>query len=132
VRIESRGNEQDVWLELSQDRQHDLFEHNPVVLVGRAHFERKVDRPACARAISNLIGRSGSRIVGKLMRGDVQHVRIVLEDVLRAVPMVHVVIDDRDVAGPERFRVSGGDGDVVEETETHRPVVLGMVSGRPR
>ena len=65
------------------------------------------------------------------MRRHVQHRRIVLEDVLRPVAVMHVVVDDGDACRAERARVRRGNRDVVEETESHRAVALGVVAGRP-
>ncbi len=59
----------------------------------------------------------------------VQHVRIVVEDVLGAVAVVHVPIDDRH-ALPGCCELRRSDRDVVEEAEAHRPVGHGMVSRR--
>jgi hypothetical protein len=50
--------------------------------------------------------------------------------VLRGVAVVDVVVDDRDPADARRARVSGADGDVVEEAEAHGTGPLGMVSRR--
>ena len=72
-----------------------LVEHQPVVLVDRADLERHVDGEARARARADLVGRAGARVERILVRRDVQHVRIALEDVLRAVAVVDVVVDDR-------------------------------------
>jgi hypothetical protein len=49
---------------------------------------------------------------------------------LRPVSVVNVVVDDRDAIGAKRARMRGGNGDVVEETESHRPVALCMMAGR--
>ena len=65
------------------------------------------------------------------MHRHVEHLRIVLEDVLRAVAVMHVVVDDGDAVGAERAGVRGGDGDVVVEAEAHRAVALGVMAGRP-
>ena len=55
-----------------------------------------------------------------LERAHHQHALVVLEDVLGAVAVVHVEVDDRDALEAVRFeRVRRGDGDVVEEAEAH-------------
>ena len=52
----------------------------------------------------------------------VEHARIVPEDVLGAVAVVDVPVDDRDALGAvRRLRVARRDGGVVEEAEAHRP-----------
>jgi hypothetical protein len=54
---------------------------------------------------------------------DVEHVRVVPEDRLRAVAVVGVPVDDRDARRAEPLqRVSRGDRNVVEEAEAHRAV----------
>ena len=59
--------------------------------------------------------------------------RVVPEDVLRAVAMMHVEIDDRDPFGAVgRLGVARGDGRVVEEAEAHRGRDFGVVPRRAR
>ena len=65
------------------------------------------------------------------MHGDEQHRRVLLEDVLRAVAVVDVPVDNRDAlyaVHPPRCR--RGDRRRVVETEAYRLVGLGMVAGR--
>ena len=66
-----------------------------------------------------------------LERRDHQHPRIGGEDVLGAVAVMDVEIDDRhalDAMGGQRVR--GADRDVVEQAEAHRAVALGVVARR--
>ena len=61
------------------------------------------------------------------------HAFVVPEDVLRAVAVVDVEIDDGDALGAMRgLRVARGDRRVVEEAEAHRGRDFGVVAGRPR
>ncbi len=61
-----------------------------------------------------------------------QHALVAGEDVLGAVAVMHVEVDDGDPRRAVRLeRVRRADGDVVEEAETHRPVALRMMPGRP-
>ena len=55
-----------------------------------------------------------------------------LEDLLGAVAVVHVPVEDQDALGATRARVLGGDRDLVHEAEPHRLVGLGVVSGRTK
>ena len=57
--------------------------------------------------------------------------RVALEDVLRAVAVVHVVVDDRHLVRAERPRVRRADGDVVEQAEPHRAAAFRVVPRRP-
>ncbi len=67
------------------------------------------------------------------MGGAEQHGRIVPEDVLRAVAVMHVPVDDRDPLGPVNLlRMARRDRDRVEETEAHGLVLLGVMSRRTR
>ena len=60
-------------------------------------------------------------------------VRIVPEDVLRAVAVVDVEIDDRDALGAVyRLGVTRGDGRIVEETKAHRRRDFRMMARRAR
>ena len=45
-------------------------------------------------AAAGFINVPGPRVKGVLMGGDVHHLRIVIEDVLRAVAVVHVKVND--------------------------------------
>src|SRR5262245_55820652 len=62
------------------------------------------------------------------MRRDEQDGVIAVEAPLRGVAVVDVVIDDGDAIEATGTRVRRGDGDVVEETESHRTVPLGMMT----
>ena len=65
------------------------------------------------------------------MGRDAKDVRVVFEDVLRPVAMMHVVIDDGDLRRAIGARVRGGDRDVVVQTESHRAIALGVMAGGP-
>ena len=79
----------------------------------------------------DLVGRSGARIERILVQRHVQHRRIGLEHVLRGVPVVDVVVDDRHAPDAGRPRVCGGHRHVVEQAEAHGAVALGVMARRP-
>ncbi len=65
------------------------------------------------------------------MERDEEHRVVAAEDCLGAVPVVHVVVDDRDPREPElRLRVARRDRHVVEHAEPHRLVGERVVAGR--
>jgi hypothetical protein len=65
------------------------------------------------------------------VQADVQDGRVLLKDVLRAVPVMDIPVKDRDPFDPMPvLRISRPYRDVVEQAETHRRVGLGMVPGR--
>ena len=63
--------------------------------------------------------------------GHVEHARVALENVLRAVPVVHVPVEDEHLFGASPLGGPGGHGSVVEEAEAHGHAALCMVPGRP-
>ena len=65
------------------------------------------------------------------MRRHVEHVGIVLEEMLRAVAVMQVPVDDDDATDARAAEMRGRDRDVVEETEAHRAPVLGVMTRRP-
>ncbi len=64
------------------------------------------------------------------MHREVQHPAVVVEDVLGAVAVVYVPVQDGDPLQPAREGVAGGDGGVVGEAEPHPVVSSGMVARR--
>ncbi len=70
--------------------------------------------------------------MGILVRAEKQNRGIVVERMLRAVPMVHIPIDDHDAfQSMLLLKIPRGDGHVIEQAEPHGPIPLRMVSGRP-
>jgi hypothetical protein len=89
--------------------------------VAVARLQRDVEGRAHAGAAAALRGVAGSGIQRHLVGRVVEDRGVLLEDVLGSVPVMHVPIDDHhaiDRAGGAEHR--GGNGDVVEETESHR------------
>ena len=65
-----------------------------------------------------------------LVGADEEHARILVEDVLRAVAVVRVEVEDPDPFTGVGER-SGDDGDVRDEAEPHRLRAGRVVPGRP-
>ena len=65
------------------------------------------------------------------MRRDVEHARVIPEDLLRPIAVMDIPVDDEHalVAFDE---LSCGDGNVVEETKAHSAVVESVVTRWPR
>src|SRR5690606_3112450 len=67
----------------------------------------------------------------RLVRRGVHDTRIAGEDIGRAIAVMDIEIDDRDALdGMRGERVGGTDGDVVEQAESHRGVLRGVMAGR--
>ncbi len=65
------------------------------------------------------------------MDTEVKHVRVVVENLLRAVAVMHIPVDDQHL---RKFvlllDVAGGDGHIVQQAEPHGPVARGVMAGR--
>ena len=95
------------------------------LLAARARRKRDVDHVR-GRIVEARIG-----IERMLERRHHQHPRIAREDVLGAVAVMDVEIDDRHALDPvDLERVRRAHRDVVEEAEAHRAVALRVVAGR--
>ena len=84
----------------------------------------------CPLAAADFVELTGAGIEGRLVHRHVEHLRIALEDVLRAIAVVNVVVDDRDPIDAERTGMRRADRDVVVEAEAHGAIAFGMVAGR--
>ena len=103
----------------------------PHHVAGRPRRQREVEGEA--RLPPGRRPRRGGPVPGierMLVGRDVEHVGVVPEDLLGAVAVVHVPVDDQHPLAPRRAR-RRGDGDVVDETEAHGPVGGRVVTGRP-
>ena len=66
------------------------------------------------------------------MDGVVKYGRILFEDVLGSVAMMHIEVDNSNpIDAPLILKVAGGNGHVVEIAKPHGIGDLGMVSRRP-
>jgi hypothetical protein len=130
VAVEAGGDEDEVRRELARDREDDLVERACELGIAEAGGERQVERPAGAGAGADLGDRAGPGIDAVLVRRHVEDARVVLEEMLRAVAVMQVPVDDADAADTRRAQRRRGDGNVVEEAETHRARVLGVMARR--
>jgi hypothetical protein len=106
---------------------HDLLERAHVLLVARSCGQRDVHGGVVA-----LAGPAGARVERPLVERHVEDARVVPEDVLRAVPVVDVPVEDRHpLERVLRLCRPSRDRGVVEEAEAHRAVGRRVVAGRP-
>mmetsp|Transcript_61697 Transcript_61697/g.151865 ORF Transcript_61697/g.151865 Transcript_61697/m.151865 type:complete len:338 (+) Transcript_61697:167-1180(+) len=126
--IEARRHEHKVGSEGRRDRSHEPAHGEVVDGVTRvAHWvlERDVDRVPAPRALPDLVECPRSREeVGLLkpasVHRDVEHIRVIVKDVLHPVPVVHIPIKDEDLLGAELAAcLTRRDGHVVVEAEAH-------------
>ena len=129
--VEAGGQQDEVGIEPG-DHGHDQLAHRAVVVgVPAARLERHVQREAEPVAPSHVAGRARPRIEGVLVERDEQHRGVLVEHPLGAVPVVHVVVDDRDPVEARRPRGRRRHRHAVEQAEAHRPVRLGVMARRP-
>ena len=115
----------------ARDRRDDVLDERQELLAPGARRDRQVDGVALALALAGVLGGAGAGIERPLVDARVEHVGRGGEDLLGAVAVVDVPVEDQHPLGAARGdRVPGGDGDVVEQAEAHRAVALGVVAGR--
>ena len=129
MRVESRRYDQQVGREVVEPRQDRRFERLAEHVAAVAGAQRRVDDLV---VLAGLAERAGAGIERHLVGRRVHDGSVVPEDVLGAVAVVDVEIDDGDALDAMgRLGVAGGDRRVVEEAEAHRRRRLGVVAGRP-
>src|SRR5690606_6669570 len=93
--------------------------------------ERNVQREARGRTRTGLRCEARARIVMVEVQRQVEDTRILVEDVLRAVAVMHIPVDDQDALDAVfRLCSTRRDRDVVEQTEAHCAIRGRMMSGR--
>ena len=130
VGVEAGGDEQPVGAMRLDDRGDEFVERLAIHVAARAGREGQVAvRHRCVRS-ARLAGPPGSGVERRLVRRHVQHTLVVVEDVLGAVAVVHVPVDDGHPLAT-RGELGRRHGDAVEEAESHRPVGHRVMPGRP-
>ena len=62
----------------------------------------------------------------------IEEIAVRREDLLRAIAVMDVEIDNRNALGIIMYaRIKCGDSGIVEQAEAHGPARFGMMSGRP-
>uniref|UniRef100_A0A8W7PBL6 Uncharacterized protein n=1 Tax=Anopheles coluzzii TaxID=1518534 RepID=A0A8W7PBL6_ANOCL len=113
-----------------QSRQIQFSTSAPQSLHGDVHVEAPA-RPAADDGVVRVGAAREERPIVVPVHRDVQHVRVLLEDVLRAVAVVHVPVDDQDAPQPVPLdRMPGRHRDAVVDAEAVRRVRLRVVPGR--
>ena len=126
--VEAGRDYQDVRLELAQPRQDHGFERFAEGVAAVAGRERRVDDGVVFAAFAD---RAGAGIKRHFVGRAIHHGFIGPENILRAVAVMHVEIDDGRALGMVAvLRIARRDRRVVEQAEAHRPRRLGVVAGR--
>jgi hypothetical protein len=119
VRVSAALGEQHVGRERADHRRDDGVEGAQPASVAGAGRQRHVDRAALGARAAGLGGEAGAREQRErgLVQADREHPRIVVEDLLDAVAVVHVDVHVRDPLGPQVEEPGDGDGRVVVDAE---------------
>ena len=132
--VESCGDDDEIRVETFGDGIDDEVKRGEVIGVAQALLlprDVHVEPLPSARADLGRRPRPGIKSVAVAMQRDVQHPRVFVEDVLNAVAVVHVPIqDEHPPRGASLERDARGDRGVVEETETGGAAAIGVVSRR--
>ena len=127
--VEAGGHEHPGGREPLDRRCHHLVDRRERGVTGGAGRKREVDRRPRRRRAAGLGGAAGAGIERRLMRRHVEHARVVPEDVLGAVAVVHVPIEDQHPFAPFGER-GAGDRDVVQQAEALAALPGRVVAGR--
>lgn len=128
-RIESRRDHHQVRTKRLRFRQQHFTERSHNFRAARARRQRTVSCRTLARARAGFVSRAGARIPWGLMRAEKEYGRILVENLLRPVPVMHIPIGNQHAfCSVLALCVSSADGNVVEQTEPHAPIAFGMMA----
>src|SRR5207244_6531378 len=118
VRVESRRDHDEPGGDHAEQREHDLLEEVEVPAVSDPRGQRDVDRRPLAGPFAGVLKGPGARIPRFLMERAEYHRRLRVEDLLGAVSVVDVPIQDEDPPRAVRAeRPPGRERGVVEDAE---------------
>ncbi len=126
--IETRGNENKVGHEASRSVVDGGLERSDVFGTGQARGLGDV--PDCTMR-SPIVGCAGPWIPRPLMHRDEMDIRLIFDEGLGAVPVMDVPVDNQNsLETMLPSCIVSRERDISEETESHRPVMNGMMTGR--
>lgn len=137
-RVEAGGHHDQIGVELPGDRHDYGPEGGQVLGVSHWRIERttptNINVEALAVVDARLLEVPGAReevtVVVPVQRY-IKHVRVVVEDLLEAIAVMHIPVDDQNSFHFEfLLQLFDRNGYRVEETESHRLLVLGVTARR--
>ena len=87
-------------------------------------------RDGIVETIVTHMPRAGAGIARKFVNRVKRHARVVQQNILRAVAVMHVEIKHRDAFGAGRLGGERGDGGVAQIAEAHHLIARGVMAGR--
>ena len=122
VRVETGADQHQLWpTALGRVGQHRL-EAREVLAASGAELQRQVEDRSETFSFSGFFRVAGAGIKRGAMCREEMNLAVLVEDVLRAVAVMHVPIDDQNSPQPVRLSLSRRNRDAVEQTKTHRIV----------
>ncbi len=101
------------------------------VVVARIVRHRDVERRAVPSALAHLTPMAGSRKQRPGMRRAVEHARVLVEDILRAVAVMRIPVDDRQALQAKHVEgIARCYRNMVDKAEAHRTATCGVVARR--
>lgn len=123
------GNQDPIWLKLLNNRCDDSAKGMAIDVATRSGRKRQVDGKAGSRPASHLVNPSAPRVERKLVQRQVEDIGILFKEVLGAVAVMNVKINDgHSLSAVDQ--VSSRNGDVVEKAKPHRLPRHRMVTRR--
>jgi len=130
VCIESGRDDDELRFEFIHRRQQFFIEYFQVFVVTRSADDRRIQRRSHPFSVPLFLTRTCPRIVRVLVDAEVKDGGVILQDVLRSIPVVNVPIKNQNTLDTVRFlRIPRCNDNIVEQAETHRTAVLGVVTG---
>ena len=129
--VESGGDEHQLGGEGIGGGENLFLEDGSVFGIARSGLHRQIQGKTLSFPSPSLRRRSGAGIERILVETDEQDGRIFLEDLLRAIPVVEVPVENQDApVAMLLLGVSSRDGNCIEEAKPHCGIGPGMVAGR--
>src|SRR5579884_4292324 len=94
--IETGRDQDQLGTKTISSRSHNLPENGLIRLKASASRQGNIDSRPFALPFSTLFRQAGTRIKGSLMHREVQYTRIVVKHLLRAIAMMHIIVNDHN------------------------------------
>src|SRR6185295_1957600 len=128
VRVEAGGDDHEFRLERVGRRHQRFLKDCAILLIALTRLHRHIDCEPFPCSPSSFRLSTRSRIMRIWVRAEEEHGGIVLETMLRAVPMMHIPIDNQHTfEAMLLLHIARSDRHIVEETEAHRTPRFGMM-----
>src|SRR5688572_21403116 len=132
VRIEACRDNHEFRLECIGRRYQRFLKDSAILLIALTCLHRHVDRESFTCSPSPFRLSTRSWIMRVLVRAEEEHGGIVLETMLRTVPMMYIPIHNQyTLEAVFLLHITRRNRDIVEETEAHCAPRLGMMPRRP-